>query len=92
MAGLHARDDMRVQRTFCVVGEGIVKGEGVMSSISDAMAIPACFFALNCAQSIDFCRFWWFFVTFAPQMRAKMHPHPAFGHLLPEGEGFTTRT
>ncbi|MEX1232381.1 MAG: hypothetical protein WEB58_19200, partial [Planctomycetaceae bacterium] len=70
VAGLHARGDMRAHRTFCVAGEGIVKADGVMSSISDTMAIPARFFALKCAQSVEFCGFWWFFVTFAPVFAA----------------------
>ncbi|MEX0728398.1 MAG: hypothetical protein WD065_19155, partial [Planctomycetaceae bacterium] len=53
----------------------------------DTTSISARFFALNCAQSVVFCRFWWFFGVFALQMR----PHPAFGPLLPVGEGFRTR-
>jgi hypothetical protein len=82
---------MRAQRAFAGTGEGFVRADGVMSSIADTMAISARFVALKCAQCVDFCRFWWFFGAFASQMRAKMHPHPAFGHLLPEGEGFTSR-
>ncbi|MEX0727896.1 MAG: hypothetical protein WEB58_14465 [Planctomycetaceae bacterium] len=35
-----------------------------MSSISDTTSFAARFFAFNCAQSVDFHRFWWFFGHF----------------------------
>ncbi|MEX1229440.1 MAG: hypothetical protein WEB58_04315 [Planctomycetaceae bacterium] len=60
----HARDDMRAQRAFCVVGEGFLKADGGMSSISDTKSIRARFLALNCAQSVVFHRFSPFFALF----------------------------
>ncbi|MEX1228799.1 MAG: hypothetical protein WEB58_01085, partial [Planctomycetaceae bacterium] len=71
VADLHARDDMRAQRTFSGIGEGFVRADGGRSSISDTMSIPARFFALNYAQSVGFCRFWRFLVTFLAFLRSE---------------------